>query len=255
MLIADRRGDVLLLTLNRPEKRNSLHPELIDKLRTTLDEADRAADIRVVVVTGAGTAFSAGLDLHHLGELAPEDRVEYMRSAFDLFRRLHDLRQPVIAAVNGPAMAGGFDLAAFCDLRFCASEARFAQTEILLGLTQIMSPVYRIIGLSRAKELAMTGQSITADEAFRIGLADRVYPAEELLPETLRFAATLAQRPPEALFETKRLAREMVGLGTAATLDLMFATIVRRLRSGEHRAALEQTLHRLRRPRSGNEGS
>lgn len=255
MLIIDRRGGVLLLTLDRPDKRNSLHPALIEKLRAALDEADGDRDTRAVVLTGAGTAFCAGLDLHHLAGLAEDDRVAYMRSAFDLFRRLHELRQPVIAAVNGPAMAGGFDLAAFCDLRFCASEARFAQTEILLGLTQIMSPVHHIIGLSRAKELAMTGRSIGADEAFRIGLADRVYPSEALVPEALRFAALLADRPPEALFDTKRLAREMVGLDTLSALERMFDTIAARLRSEEHRAALEQLLDRLRQRRSGHEGS
>lgn len=245
MLIIERRVGVLLLTLDRPEKRNSLHPELIGKLRVALGEAQGADDVRVVVLTGAGAAFSAGLDLHHLASLTEDDRVAYMRSAFDLFRELHEFSKPAVAAVNGPAIAGGFDLAAFCDLRFCAAGARFAQAEILLGLTQIMSPVYHIIGLSRAKELAMTGSSIGADEAFRIGLADRVYPDQDLLPEALRFAAILAERPPAALCETKRLAREMVGMDTASTLDLMFDAIAERLRSEEHRVALEKQLKRL----------
>lgn len=249
MLIIGRYGRVLQLTLDRPEKRNSLHPELIEKLRATLEAADGDLEVRVVVLTGSGTAFCAGLDLHHLAGLPEDGRVAYMGSAFDLFRTLHRQRQPVIAAVNGPAMAGGFDLAAFCDLRFCAEEARFAQTEVLLGLTQIMSPVYHIIGLSRAKDLAMTGRSIGADEAFRMGLADRVYSSVELLPETLQFAALLAERPPHALFETKRLARSMVGLDTDSALDLMFDTIVDRLRSEEHRAALEELLARLSRNR------
>lgn len=245
MLIIDRHGDVLILTLDRPDKRNSLHPGLIERLGEALAEADRSRDIRVVVLTGAGTAFSAGLDLQHLSDLDGDGRVAYMRSAFDLFRSLHELRQPVIGAINGPAMAGGFDLAAFCDLRFCSEAATFAQTEILLGLTQIMSPIYHTIGLSRAKDLAMSGRSISADEAFRIGLADRVYRAEDLLPETLRFARMLSERPPAALFDTKRLARQMVGLDTLSALDHMFETIAPRLRSEEHDAALQELLVRL----------
>jgi enoyl-CoA hydratase/carnithine racemase len=250
MLITERRAGVLVLTLDRPRKRNSLHPELIGRLRTALDEAEADDEVRVVVLTGAGPAFCAGLDLHHLIGLDDAGRVEYMRSAFVLFRRIHDLRQPVLAAVNGPAMAGGFDLAAFCDLRFCATDARFAQTEILLGLTQIMYPVYKVIGLSRAKELAMTGATITAEEAFRIGLADRVFPTAELIRETLRFAQALAANPPRALFDTKRLSREILEMDTASALARMFDTIAARLRSDEHREALESYIERLHRRRS-----
>jgi enoyl-CoA hydratase/carnithine racemase len=254
MLIAERRAGVLLLTLDRPEKRNSLHPELIGKLKAALSEADADDGVRVVVVTGAGSAFSAGLDLQHLSALDEAGRVAYMHSAFALFRMVYELRRPVLAAVNGPAMAGGFDLAAFCDLRFCATDARFAQTEILLGLTQIMYPLYKVIGLSRAKALALTGEAITADEAFRIGLVDRVYPPDELLPASLRFAESLAGRPPEALFDTKRLSREVVEMDTGSAMDRMFDTITTRLRSEEHRNALEAYVQRLRRPRPG-EGS
>jgi enoyl-CoA hydratase/carnithine racemase len=246
MLATVRHPGVLLLTLDRPEKRNSLHPDLITQLRAALADAHEDDGVRVVVLTGAGPAFCAGLDLAHLAGLDDAGRVEYMRAAFELFRLVYELRQPVIAAVNGPAMAGGFDLAAFCDLRFCADDARFAQTEILLGLTQIMYPVYRIVGLSRARMLALTGEAITAEEAYRIGLVERVFAPAELLPATLRFAASLAARPPQALFDTKRLGREVVQLDTAAAFDRMFDTIVARLRSDEHRTALETYLTRLR---------
>lgn len=245
MLTVERRAGVLLATLERPEKRNSLHPDLIGQLLSALDEAEADDGIRAVVITGAGSAFCAGLDLQHLSELNAAGRVEYMRTAFALFRRVYELRQPVLAAVNGPAIAGGFDLAAFCDLRFCATGARFAQTEILLGLTQIMYPVYKVIGLGRARELAMTGEAITADEAFRIGLANRVYPPKDLLPETLRFAESLASRPPEALFATKRLSREIVEMDAASAMDRMFDMIVARLGSVEQREALESYLGRL----------
>jgi methylglutaconyl-CoA hydratase len=247
MLITDRRASVLVLTLDRPHKRNSLHPELIEALLAALDEAEADDGIQVVVVTGAGTAFCSGLDLQHLVGLDDGARIEYMRSAFALFRRVYELRQPVLAAVNGPAMAGGFDLAAFCDLRFCATNARFAQTEILLGLTQIVYPIYQVIGLSRARQLAMTGEAIAAEEAFRIGLADRVYPPADLLPETLRFAASLAQQPPGALAATKRLSREVVGMDAGSAMDRMFDTIATRLRSEEHRDALGSYLERLKR--------
>jgi enoyl-CoA hydratase len=96
-------------------------------------------------------------------------------SLFSIFRQVGEIPQPVIAAVNGPAIAGGFDLAAFCDLRVCSTSATFAQTEILLGLTQVAYPLYKVIGLSRAAELALTGEAIDAGEAFRIGLVSSVH--------------------------------------------------------------------------------
>jgi enoyl-CoA hydratase/carnithine racemase len=246
MLTIERRGGVVLLTLDRPQKRNALHPELIAALRAALDDVESDDGVRAVVLTGAGAAFCAGLDLEHLLELEEDARTEYMAAAFALFRCVHELRQPVIAAVNGPAMAGGFDLAAFCDLRFCATAARFAQTEILLGLTQIVYPLYKLIGLSRAKALALTGEAIDAAEALRIGLVDRVFEGDELLPETLRFAASLAERPVQALFETKRLCRDVAEGEFDTAMQQTFDTIAARLRSDEHRRALHAYVKRLK---------
>src|SRR5215510_7474412 len=181
MLIIERRANILSLKLNRAEKRNSLHPDLIDHLSNALDDAADDESLSVVVITGAGTTFCAGLDLNHLLGLETEGKVAYLETVFSLFRQIYTLPQPVIAAINGPAMAGGFDLAAFCDLRFCSPDAKFAETEVLLGITQILYPLYKIIGLSRAKELAFTGEAITAEEAYRIGLANRLFSVEELL--------------------------------------------------------------------------
>src|SRR5262249_10308731 len=140
--------------------------------------AESDESVGVAVLTGAGTSFCAGLDLNHLLSLDFEGRVAYMRSFYVVFRQIYDLRQPVIAAINGPAMGGGFDLAAACDLRLCSPEAKFAETEILLGITQMIYPLYKIIGLSRAKELALTGDTISAQEAYRIGLVNRICPAD-----------------------------------------------------------------------------
>lgn len=255
MLVADRGKGTLLLTLDRPRKRNALHPDLIGALAAALARADGDDGVRAIVITGAGDAFCAGLDLGQLSELDEAGRVAYMRSAFSLFRQIHELRPPVLAAVNGAAMAGGFDLAAFCDMRFCAPGARFAQSEIHLGLTQIMYPLYTIVGLGRAMELALTGETIDADEAYRIGLVNRIWPGSELVARTLRMAETLAVRPPEALFETKRLSREIIELDTASAMERMFDTIAARLRSREHGEALGSYVARLESRRSGDGGS
>ncbi len=245
MLIIERRKAVLFITLNRPEKRNSLHPELIRDLAKVLTETRDDESLNVVVITGAGPSFCAGMDLIHLLSLNVEGMVAYLQTAFALFQQLYRLPQPVIAAINGPAMAGGFDLAAFCDLRLSAPEARFAQTEVLLGLTQIMYPLYKVIGLGRAKELALTGESITAEEAHRIGLVNHVYPREEFLDRVLNFAETLSDRPRQALFETKRLSRQLIELDEESAMNRMFEAISDRIRSEEHRREVEKYVARL----------
>ncbi len=246
MLLTEKQGSVLLLTLNRPEKRNSLIPDLIYELSKALKNAEDDPSTGVVVITGAGSSFCAGLDLNRLVFLDAKGRAAYMKSLFDLFEQVYTLPQPVVAAVNGAAMAGGFDLAAFCDLRFASMTARFAQPEILLGITQILYPLYTLIGLGRAKELALTGEPIRAEEAYRIGLVNRLYPADELVPETMKFAAGLAGRPREALFETKRLSRELLDLDRTAAFSAMFETISQRLHSKEHEREIEKYVARLK---------
>lgn len=246
MLITERRGAILLITLNRPDKRNALHPELIHKLVEALGEAAADADLNVIVITGAGPSFCAGLDLGFLLSQEYEGKIAYLESVFSMFERIYTQPQPVIAAINGPAMAGGFDLAAMCDFRLCSPAATFAQTEILLGLTQMVYPLYKIIGLGRAKELAMTGETIHSDEAQRMGLVNHVCEAEELLSRTMKLAETLALRPRQALFETKRLTRELIDLDTPSAFRRMGKAIRERLRSEEHRQMAEDYAQRLK---------
>jgi len=246
MLKSEQRDAVLLLTLDRPDKRNALHPDLIRSLSEALTQAGTDTSLGAVVLTGVGSTFCAGLDLTHLTSLGVEEKVDYLRSFFALFMQLYELPQPVIAAINGPAIAGGFDIAAACDLRLCSPAATFAQTEVLLGITQILYPVYKVIGLGRAKELALTGEPITADDAHRIGLVNRVHPAESLVEQAMKLAERLAARPRQALFATKRLSREVIELSSEAAFTRMFQAISERLRSDEHRREIQRYLAGLK---------
>jgi enoyl-CoA hydratase len=233
-VLSEREGSILTLTLNRPEKSNSLHPDLVHELSKALRAAEADNTLNVVVLTGAGRSFCAGLDLSLMASWSTEEKIEYLRIATGIFQQVWTLSQPVIAAVNGPAIAGGFDLAAFCDIRLAAHEALFGQAEINIGLTQIVHPLYKSIGLARAKELAMTGQNISADEAYRIGLVNHVYPRAELMPRAMEMARVLASKPRGALFETKRLTHELIDLDTRSALDEIGSTFLRCLESEEH---------------------
>ncbi|HEX4947885.1 MAG TPA: enoyl-CoA hydratase/isomerase family protein [Blastocatellia bacterium] len=237
MLLTERQDKILLLTLNRPDKRNALHPELVLELFTTLEAAAYDDTLQVVIITGAGKAFCAGLDLEHtLGKT--QQQGSKFGIVFDVFHRIYTLPQPVIAAISGPAIAGGFDLAQFCDLRLCAPNAVFSQAEINLGLTQMMYPLYQSIGIARAKELALTGAVIDAEEAYRIGFVNHIYPSEDLMNEAMKLAQLLASKPREALFATKRLSRELLELNYDAAIERQLSAIRERLQSDEHRNTL-----------------
>lgn len=246
MLITEQRGAILRLTLNRPDKRNALHPDLIGKILTALGNATNDPTVNVIVITGAGPGFCAGLDLSYLLRQDYEGKIAYLETVFAMFQQIYTQPQPVIAAINGPAIAGGFDLAAMCDLRLCAATATFAQTEILLGLTQMIYPLYKIIGLSRAKELAMTGEAISAEVAFRIGLANHVYPPDALMTEAMKLAEKLASRPRQALIETKRLTRDLIDCDTPTAFRRMGKAIRDRLRSEEHQQMAEDFVRKLK---------
>lgn len=246
LVLGRREGAILTLTLNRPEKSNSLHPDLVKQLSSALKSAEADTALSVVVITGAGGSFCAGLDLELLVSWTTEQKLAYLDMVTRVFRRVWSLPQPVIAAVNGPAVAGGFDLAAFCDIRLAAKEAIFGQAEINIGLTQIIHPLYKSIGLARAKELAMTGQNISADEAFRIGLVNHVYPRDELMPRAMEMAAVLASKPRNALFATKRLTRELIDMDLNNAFEEIGKTFRRCLASDEHRERVSDVFARLK---------
>lgn len=245
-VLSNRDGSILTLTLNRPNKSNSLHPDLVAELSTALKATEADATINVVVITGAGRSFCAGLDLELLVRWTSEEKLAYLETVTTVFRLVWALPQPVIAAVNGPAIAGGFDLAAFCDIRLAAYEAIFGQAEINIGLTQIIHPLYKTIGLARAKELAMTGQNISAEEAYRIGLVNHIYPREELMTRARELAELLASRPRNALFETKRLTRQLIDMDTNEALEEMGRTFIRCLESDEHRKRVAEVYASLK---------
>lgn len=246
LLLIERDGGVLQLTLNRPEKSNALHPQMVRQLSAALETAASDETVGAVIVTGAGKNFCAGLDLRLLMTLPEEEKVSYLASVTNLFDQLWRLPQPVIAAVNGAAIAGGFDLAAFCDIRLAATQASFGQAEINVGLVQIIHPLYKTIGLARAKELAMTGATISAAEAYRIGLVNHLYEGDALLAEARQMAALLAAKPRRALLETKRLTRELIDLDTAAALAKIREALRNCFASAEHRERVAAVLAQLK---------
>jgi enoyl-CoA hydratase len=195
-------GGVAVITLNRPDALNALSPEMLDALDSALGRAHGDEGARAVVITGAGRAFCAGADIRHFTTLAPAGVREYAGRAIEVFRHIEEMGKPVIAAINGVALGGGCELAMACTLRIAADTARLGQPEINLGIipgyggTQRLA---RLVGRGRALELLLTGDAMTAEEAWRIGLVNRVVPAASLAAEARRLAQALATRAPIAV--------------------------------------------------------
>ena len=202
-LLVERDGAALIVTINRPSKLNALNTQTLTELGLVLDAASTDEGVRVLVLTGAGEkAFVAGADIEELSVQTPVTGREHARKGQALFDRIERLSKPVIAAVNGFALGGGCELAMACTMRLAADTAKFGQPEINLGLI----PGYagsqrlpRLVGRGRALELLLTGNPIGADEAFRIGLVNRVVPAAQLLTEAKALAQLLAGKAPVAV--------------------------------------------------------
>jgi enoyl-CoA hydratase len=201
-LLVERDGAALIVTINRPSKLNALNTQTLTELGLVLDAASTDEGVRALVLTGAGEkAFVAGADIEELSVQTPVTGREHARKGQALFDRIERLGKPVIAAVNGFALGGGCELAMACTMRLAADTAKFGQPEINLGLI----PGYagsqrlpRLVGRGRALELLLTGNPIGADEAFRIGLVNRVVPAAQLLTEAKALAQLLAGKAPVA---------------------------------------------------------
>ena len=204
---------ILTITMNRPDKRNALNPEMMENLIHAFISAGEDLSCRVVMLTGAGSAFCAGLDLDHLATLnaktPAEHRVDSERIA-RLLRTLYDMPKPTIAAVNGAAIAGGMGLATICDFTLAVPEAKFGYTEVQIGFVPaIVSAFLRgQIGDKRSRDLLLTGRLIKAQEAFDLGLITRVVSEQDLMDEAHRLANSLLRNSPAAMQATKRLLSE-----------------------------------------------
>jgi enoyl-CoA hydratase/carnithine racemase len=222
VLVVERDDDFATLTLNRPDKRNALSVELRDEISAALDHLAGDRSIKAVVITGAGSVFSAGFDLSEF-DRAAADR-EFGRELWASSDRYHDtvlhFPLPTLAAVNGPALAGGFDLAVLCDLRIASATARFAHPERTFG-DVVYGPLHDLVGGAVARELTIGGRDLDAEQALAVHLVGEVVPAEALADATRAAVARITAAPRDVLVRTKEkaLARARYAPGTP-TLDL-----------------------------------
>ncbi|MCX6287317.1 MAG: enoyl-CoA hydratase-related protein [Bacteroidetes bacterium] len=212
IFIADR---IATMTISRPAVLNALNPEFFKEFNHFLDDLEPRDDIRVLIITGEGKAFVAGADIAGMSDMTEEQSFDFSREGQDIFLRLENLRIPVIAAVNGYALGGGCELAMACDFRIASRLAKFGQPEISLGLipgyagTQRLS---RITGIGNALYLILTAETISAEDALRIGLVQKLCEPETLMEEVMKLASKIASNGSQAVPVSKKIIREGIAL-------------------------------------------
>jgi enoyl-CoA hydratase len=225
LLEVDEESGVALLTINRADKLNALNKTLLDELALALDEVAGNERVRAMVITGAGSkAFVAGADIAEIAVLDDEESgEEFARSGQSVFAKVERLTIPVVMAINGYALGGGCELALCGDIRIASDNAQLGQPEVNLGVipgyggTQRLA---RIIGRDRAKSIIFTGERVGAEDAYRLGLVDRIVPQAELVDEAVNLAKNLAQKAPRALALAKMAINEGMSLPLEEALEL-----------------------------------
>ena len=203
----EAEGQIGLITISRPKALNALNSAVLGELDEVLDAVD-LEEIRALILTGAGEkSFVAGADIAEMSSLTKAVGEAFGKKGNDVFRKLEKFPIPVIAAVNGFALGGGCEIAMSCDIRICSENAMFGQPEVGLGITPGFGGTQRLarlIGAGMAKEMIYAARNISAEEAYRIGLVNKVYPQEELMPAARKLAASIARNAPIAVRNSKK---------------------------------------------------
>lgn len=252
-LLRDRDGHVETWTLNRPDTRNPIsEPDVVDALVAAVDEVNHDQSVRAVILTGAGSAFSSGGNVKHMRDKAgmfggtpAELRQGYRHGIQRIPRALYHCEVPTIAAVNGPAIGAGCDLALLCDLRIASSRAVFAESFVKVGIIAGDGGAWllpRAIGQARAAEMAFTGEPVDAARALEWGLVSQVVEPEALLDAARALAARVVANPPHALRMTKRLLREGQHQSLESLLELSAAMQAVAHHTADHHEAVAAML-------------
>src|SRR5574344_760119 len=208
-------GAVGTITINRPKALNALNSQVLDELNETLDAVDLDT-VRCLVLTGAGDkSFVAGADIAEMSSLTKAEGEAFGKKGNDVFRKLETFPIPVIAAVNGFALGGGCEISMSCDIRICSDNAVFGQPEVGLGITPGFGGTQRLarlVGMGMAKQLVYSALNIKADEAYRIGLVNAVYPQAELMENVLKLAGKIAKNAPIAVRNCKKAMNDGISL-------------------------------------------
>ncbi len=225
---------LLLVSLDRPKKRNALTPPMIERLRHALERAAEDAAIRGVVLSGAGPSFCAGIDLHEFAEGSPESARALIVSLKDLCATARRFPKPIACAIQGHCLGGALELAACCDFRVCTPDALLGMPEVAVGLPSVIDAVMlgHLVGTGRARELLLTGEPIRGDTAFEWGLVNRLASSSDLVPVASELVGLVARHQPEVIAAQKRLHQAWLDLPYEQAVEQSIEPLVDAFRQG-----------------------
>jgi len=222
MILTKQNGPLATITINRPEVLNSISNELVYELIKAFRNISSDPNIRIIVITGAGDkAFVGGVDLHTLAKLDIKTGERFISDLHNFFLEIRKSEKIVIASINGYTLGGGLEMVAACDLRIASDRSRFGMPEVKVGLPSVIEAAYlpKLIGLGRAQEIIYLGEMISADEAEKIGLVNKVVPHERLREETLKMAEKILSNGPTAITLQKKLIAKWMELPLSAAIE------------------------------------
>ena len=224
-IIYEKEEAIGIVTLNRPKQLNAITFQLKEEVSDVFDKMEKDDDVKVVILTGGARAFCSGADIKERSgttRTQPEYYFSQRKTHFDFYGKIENFEKPVIAAVSGPAVGGGCEIALACDLRIASDTARFGTPEAKLGAIPAgggTQRLPRIIGITKAKELIFTGELIEAEEAYRVGLVNKVVPVDQLMDEAKALARKIAENPPLAVRFAKRAINAGMQMDLISGLD------------------------------------
>lgn len=221
-LLFERDGNIGILSINRPKALNALNSQVLEELEQAIDIIEKDEEIHIVILTGEGRAFVAGADISEMKDMDVSEARRFADKGLRVFRRIELMEKPVIAAVNGFALGGGCELSMACDMRIASHEAKFGQPEVGLGITPGFAGTQRLarlVGLGRAKELIFTTDMIDGEEAYRIGLVNKLVDGEVLMDQALKMAKKISEKGQLAV----RFAKTAINRGIETDLETAMA--------------------------------
>jgi len=248
-IIVSKETSIATITLNRPEKLNALSPDVMADFDEALDDAIRDKSIRAVIITGAGKSFSAGgdvkEDLDPLRILSPDEFNSYLRNAMESFKRMMYADKPIIAAINGYAVGAGMELALACDIRIAAEDAKMGEFFVKMGIAPDIGLYIlpRLVGLGRAKSIAMLGEAINATDAQKMGLVDMVVPPDKLISSAEELARKLASGP-KAIGIIKKAIMDSLTMSLEQALEYTILLQYQLFHTEDHQEAIKAFLEK-----------
>ena len=241
-----REDGYAVVMLNRPHEMNALSREMKSELVDCFTSLEDDDAVRAVILTGGDYFFSAGMDLKEMEAIRDEEIDDYFGLIARYLQKIFAFRKPVIAAVGGIALGGGFNLATVCDLIVASESAIFGHPELKFGLNPLFNPINRLVGTAKAKEITMLGEPIGAMEALRIGLVNKVAPPDRFMEEARVMARELAARPPKAVEAVKRISEVAPFLDKSSALGYEFEMSALLFSRAERKESMRQFLEELR---------